>query len=182
MRSPLTVSHPDWLVSAEICGACRLCCVFDPARATQPCFTAIEAARLAPAEAERLVPRGGHQQVELNPGASPSARPCAFLDPRTHLCGIYTRHPLDCQLFPFFVVGALDGEVQLCVDLSCPGVRAVADTPEFDDYCAALHARLGEAWDGVREDYAFLVLEAAQLGAYEVRVVGPLGRDTGASP
>ncbi len=58
---------------------------------------------------------------------------CPLLNRVDNKCKIYSRHPFECQLYPFLINLRKD-KVLLTVDLNCPYAASKIDSPEARDY------------------------------------------------
>lgn len=62
---------------------------------------------------------------------------CRFLNGKDNTCGIYTKRPFECSLYPFIISQTPDA-VKVYVHLSCPFVQDHLPRAEFDAYVAYL--------------------------------------------
>jgi hypothetical protein len=62
---------------------------------------------------------------------------CRFLNQGDNTCGIYTKRPFECLLYPF-ILSQTPGAVKVYVHLSCPYVQDHLPRAEFEDYVAYL--------------------------------------------
>jgi uncharacterized protein len=62
---------------------------------------------------------------------------CRFLNATDNTCGIYTKRPFECLLYPF-IISQTPYEVKVYVHLSCPYVQDHLPRADFDAYAAYL--------------------------------------------
>jgi Fe-S-cluster containining protein len=62
---------------------------------------------------------------------------CRFLNGADNTCGIYTKRPFECSLYPFILSQAPD-TVKVYVHLSCPYVQDHLPHADYDAYVAYL--------------------------------------------
>jgi Fe-S-cluster containining protein len=62
---------------------------------------------------------------------------CRFLNSSDNTCGIYTKRPFECLLYPFIISQTPDA-VKVYVHLSCPYVQDNLNRTDFDEYTAYL--------------------------------------------
>jgi len=62
---------------------------------------------------------------------------CRFLNGADNTCGIYTKRPFECSLYPFIISQTPDA-VKVYVHLSCPYVQDYLPRADFDAYVAYL--------------------------------------------
>lgn len=62
---------------------------------------------------------------------------CQFLNQGDNTCGIYTKRPFECSLYPFILSQAPDA-VKVYVHLSCPYVQDHLPRADFDAYVVYL--------------------------------------------
>jgi len=78
---------------------------------------------------------GQDQKIKVVRGEGGVA--CFYLDSADNKCRIYSRRPLECQLYPF-LVNRKDNEVFLAVDLNCPFVEKYSSSKEFKEHLVYL--------------------------------------------
>jgi Fe-S-cluster containining protein len=69
---------------------------------------------------------------------------CRFLNGADNTCGIYTKRPFECSLYPFIISRDQDA-VKVYVHLSCPYVQDHLSRADFDAYVAYLKEFFGRA-------------------------------------
>jgi Fe-S-cluster containining protein len=62
---------------------------------------------------------------------------CRFLNGADNTCGIYTKRPFECLLYPF-IISQTPEAVEVYVHLSCPYVQDHLNREDFDAYVAYL--------------------------------------------
>jgi Fe-S-cluster containining protein len=62
---------------------------------------------------------------------------CRFLNGTDSTCGIYTKRPFECSLYPFIISQAQDA-VKVYVHLSCPYVQDHLSRADYDAYVVYL--------------------------------------------
>ena len=62
---------------------------------------------------------------------------CEFLNGKDNTCGIYTKRPFECSLYPFILSQESDA-VKVYAHLSCPYVQDYLPHADFDAYAAYL--------------------------------------------
>lgn len=73
---------------------------------------------------------------------------CRFLNGADSTCGIYTKRPFECSLYPFIISQTPDA-LKLFVHLSCPYVQDHLSREDFDAYVAYLKGFFSR--EGVKE-------------------------------
>jgi len=56
---------------------------------------------------------------------------CRFLKGADNTCGIYSKRPFECSLYPF-IISQVQGFVKVYVHLSCPYVQDHLSRPDYD--------------------------------------------------
>ena len=69
---------------------------------------------------------------------------CRFLNGGDNTCGIYTKRPFECSLYPFIISKTPDA-VEVYAHLSCPYVQDYLPHADFDAYVAYLKEFLSRA-------------------------------------
>ena len=95
---------------------------------------------------------------------------CRFLNSKDNTCGIYTKRPFECTLYPFIISQTPDA-VKVYVHLSCPFVQDHLPRADFDAYVSYLKEFFRR--DDIREflcrnkamfhDYSFFAPELLHL-------------------
>ena len=62
---------------------------------------------------------------------------CRFLNGADNTCGIYTKRPFECSVYPFIISKTPDA-VKVYVHLSCPYVQDHLPRPDYETYVAYL--------------------------------------------
>ena len=132
-------------VPSEVCLKCDGCCRYKEAdSAWRPKLGKDEQAGLAASitAGDVLDAQGYIKTVQAREGHF-----CRFLNGANNTCGIYTKRPFECSLYPFILSRTPDA-VKVYAHLSCPYVqdhlsRAVLipdirGSSDFDDYAAYL--------------------------------------------
>jgi len=115
----------------KVCLACEGCCRFsDVTSAWRPKVTRED--RMQMAEDDQIDARGYVTAKEVQ-----GQCPCVFLNEGDNICGVYSKRPLECQLYPFLLLQNQE-EVSVGVHLSCPYAREMYDTDVFQDDVARL--------------------------------------------
>ena len=69
---------------------------------------------------------------------------CRFLNQGDNTCGIYTKRPFECSLYPF-ILSRTPEAVKVYVHLSCPYVQDLLPSADYDAYVTYLKEFFGRA-------------------------------------
>jgi Fe-S-cluster containining protein len=145
-------------VPSEICLKCNGCCRYKEADSVwRPKLGASDQAHLA-----ALITAGNvlDPQAYIKTIQNCGQHFCKFLNQGDNTCGIYSKRPFECLLYPFILSQTPDS-VKVYVHLSCPYVQDHMPREEFDAYVAYLKKFFG------REDIrVFLSHNKAMLHDY----------------
>jgi len=122
-------------VPSEVCLKCDGCCRYKEAdSAWRPKLGQDEQAGLAAliTASDVLDAQGYIKTVQTHKGHL-----CRFLNGADNTCGIYTKRPFECSLYPFILSRTPDA-VKVYVHLSCPYVQDHLSHSSFDDHAAYL--------------------------------------------
>ena len=126
------------IVPSKTCLSCDVCCRFpDRDSFLAPIFTHSEVQHAIGNAADRslfqLSDDGRSARAKLQ--SHGDIYICPFFDPNSSECQIYTRRPLDCQIYPFALMYNEDGtEIVLGVDTICPFTETHFETEPFQQY------------------------------------------------
>src|ERR1700733_13888509 len=147
-------------VPSEICLKCNGCCRYKEAdSAWRPKLGASDQADLA-----ALITAGDvlDAQAYIKTIQVCGEHFCKFLNQRDNTCGIYTKRPFECSLYPFIISQAPDA-VKVYVHLSCPYVQDHLSRAAYDDYVVYLKGFFRR--DDIRD---FLFANKAMFHDYSV--------------
>ena len=122
-------------VPSEVCLKCDGCCRYKEANsAWRPKLGASDQESLA-----ALITAGDvlDSQGYIKTIQTCGEHFCRFLNQGDNTCGIYTKRPFECSLYPFILSQTPDA-VKLYVHLSCPYVQDHLHRANFDAYVAYL--------------------------------------------
>ena len=122
-------------VPSEVCLKCDGCCRYKEAdSAWRPKLGKDEQAGLAASitAGDVLDAQGYIKTVQAREGHF-----CRFLNGANNTCGIYTKRPFECSLYPFILSRTPDA-VKVYAHLSCPYVQDHLSRADFDAYVAYL--------------------------------------------
>jgi Fe-S-cluster containining protein len=122
-------------VPSEVCLKCDGCCRYKEAdSAWRPKLGADDQKKLAAliAANDVLDSRGYIKTIQTCEGHS-----CRFLNGADNTCGIYTKRPFECSLYPFILSQTSDA-VKVYAHLSCPYIQDQLPSADFDAYAAYL--------------------------------------------
>ena len=112
-------------VPSEVCLQCDGCCRYKEADSIwRPNVGQDERIGLAAGYIKTIQARGEHF--------------CRFLNREDNTCGIYTKRPLECSLYPFIISSQTPDAVKVYAHLSCPYVQDHLSRADFDAYVAYL--------------------------------------------
>jgi len=122
-------------VPSEVCLKCDGCCRYKEAdSAWRPKLGAGDQERLADLiTAGDVLDGQGYVKTIQHCGE----HFCRFLKTTDNTCGIYTKRPFECSLYPFILSKAPDA-IKVYVHLSCPYVQDHLSRPAYDAYVAYL--------------------------------------------
>ena len=58
---------------------------------------------------------------------------CCFLEPKSNLCNVYAKRPMECRLYPF-LLNRSDSRLYLSLDLNCPYIKDEISSRNFKRY------------------------------------------------
>jgi Fe-S-cluster containining protein len=122
-------------VPSDVCLKCDGCCRYKEADSVwRPKLGQEEKAGLA-----ELITAGGvlDKQGYIKTIQKCGEHFCRFLNNTDNTCGIYTKRPFECSLYPF-VLSRTPDAVKVYVHLSCPYVQDHLSHKDFQDYVAYL--------------------------------------------
>ena len=125
----------DQFVPSEVCLKCNGCCRYkDSSSPWRPKLGALDQTGLAD-----LIVTGGvlDAQAYITTIQACGEHFCRFLKGEDNTCGIYTRRPFECSLYPFILSKTPDA-VKVYVHLSCPYVQDHLSRARYDAYVAYL--------------------------------------------
>ena len=130
MSKDLNFSSLKQYVDSEFCLTCRGCCRYSD-------NPSIWSANLLEQEKGALNLEGIRLIIHNH------SYICPLLEPKTHLCRIYARRPLECRLYPF-LINRCGSKLYLGLDLNCLFIKDKANSREFKDYADYLIGYLRE--------------------------------------
>ncbi len=166
------------IIPSEVCFSCDVCCRFLEADSPlAPIFTETERQKIIAHGADPTLfhPQADGASAQIQLKRHNDFYICAFFEPETSHCTIYSIRPLDCQLYPFALMFSEDGsEVVLGVDTLCPFGEEHLETETFQqqirdviDYVEseAVTAQIAANWSliGNYQDTVKIVHTLAQL-------------------
>jgi uncharacterized protein len=132
-------------VPSEVCLKCDGCCRYKEAdSAWRPKLGQDEQAGLAAliTAGDILDSQGYIKAIQASSPHAGHSRElerhfCRFLNQGDNTCGIYTKRPFECSLYPFILSKAHDA-VKVYAHLACPFVQDHLPRADFDAYAAYL--------------------------------------------
>ncbi|MCY3743343.1 MAG: YkgJ family cysteine cluster protein [Candidatus Poribacteria bacterium] len=136
METPIPTAPKLYqIIPAEVCFSCDVCCRFLEADSPlAPIFTEMEKENAVAhgADPTHFRPQADGASAQIQLKRHNDFYICAFFEPETSHCTIYSIRPLDCQLYPFALMFNEDGsEVVLGVDTLCPFGEEHLETETF---------------------------------------------------
>jgi hypothetical protein len=122
-------------VPSEVCLKCDGCCRYkEPDSAWRPKLGQEDQSNLAAliTAADVLDKQGYIKTIQ-----SCGEHFCRFLNGGDNTCGIYTKRPFECSLYPFIISQETDA-VKVYVHLACPYVQEHLPRANFDAYVVYL--------------------------------------------
>jgi hypothetical protein len=131
----MTELSPQQFVSSEVCLKCDGCCRYKEA-------DSIWRPKLGMRDQESLTDQITGNIVLDSQGYIKTIQTCGkhfcgFLNGADNTCGIYTKRPFECSLYPFIISKTPDA-VKVYAHLSCPYVQDHLPRAGFDAYAAYL--------------------------------------------
>jgi Fe-S-cluster containining protein len=113
-------------VPSQVCLSCEGCCRF-----------LLSDSPWRPKTGEQEAPEGVDQLGYVKTTPQGEHHQCIFFSKKDGTCGIYSKRPFECALYPFVVSGT-DHGVKVYMHLACPYIQEKEISPELQDYISYL--------------------------------------------
>ncbi len=109
-------------VPSSVCLKCDGCCRFN-----------LNDSPWRPKVGEEELAQGIDKEGYLQTIVQGNHHQCTFFNKKDNTCGVYSKRPFECALYPFIVSGH-GGGVEVYMHLACPYIQDKESSPEIEEY------------------------------------------------